>query len=259
MFEFLKKARQERPTDVKGLRASILQFIKEELQKTGGGEGKYIKALHLFIVVPEDEKHLYESAVYTEEEGRFKNEVQKIADDFSLDLPESWIMEIAFTESFPGEAIKNPILKTALFIKTRGTSVAKSTSAQIRILTGEAEKEEYVITAETGKIYIGREKKTMTASGFFRENFIAFPGDSSNDLNKYISRQHAHIEWSKAQGGFMLFADEGGVPPGNKIKIRSGLDETLIKLNSIQIGHALQDGDQIILGDSVVLEFNYRA
>jgi hypothetical protein len=257
MFEFLRNSSEERPSDVKGLRAGLLQFIKEELQKTEGGEGKYIKGLHLFIVAPEEEKHLYESAVYTEEEGRFRNEVQKIADDFSLELPDNWTMEVAFTGSFPPEAVKNSVLNTALFVRTRYAPVVKPKTARIAILNGEAEKEEYVITAESGKINIGREKKVMTESGFFRLNSIAFPGDSGNDLNKFISRQHAHIEWNKDGGGFMLFADEGGIPPGNKIKVRSGIDESLTKLNSTQIGHSLQDGDQIVLGDSVVLEFSY--
>ena len=53
----------------------------------------------------------------------------------------------------------------------------------------------------------------------------------------------------------MIFADEGGVPPQNKIKIKSLNNDTPFKLNSIQIGHVLKDGDQIILGESALIEF----
>ena len=56
----------------------------------------------------------------------------------------------------------------------------------------------------------------------------------------------------------MVFADEGGIPPKNKIKIRTAKTEQITKLHSKQIGHELAEGDQIILGDSVVLEFSYQ-
>jgi hypothetical protein len=57
----------------------------------------------------------------------------------------------------------------------------------------------------------------------------------------------------------MLFADEGGIPPGNKIKIRSASTENLIKLNSTHIGHRLEEGDQVILGETAVFEFSNKS
>ena len=56
----------------------------------------------------------------------------------------------------------------------------------------------------------------------------------------------------------MLYADEGGVPPGNKVKVRSGTSETLNKLISTQIGHRLDEGDQVILGEGAVIVFTYK-
>ena len=50
----------------------------------------------------------------------------------------------------------------------------------------------------------------------YRINTIAFPG-GEHDANKYISRQHAHIEWSDEGGCFLLYADEGGVPPESEV------------------------------------------
>jgi hypothetical protein len=55
-----------------------------------------------------------------------------------------------------------------------------------------------------------------------------------------------------------LFADEGGIPPHNKMKVRTqgGIP---VKLQTTQIGHRLQEGDQIILGESALLEFKNSA
>jgi len=258
MFNIFSQSK-ESPTDVKGVRDALLRAIKENLQKAEGGEGRNIKGINLFINVGDGDKHMYEAAVYQDEPNLFKDEVQRIADDFDIGLPAAWVMEVVFTDEFPPEAVKLNEVKAAIFIRTKDHVIIKSGSAYIRILNGEAEQPEYQITSDDGKLNIGREAKAQVDGGFYRTNHIAFPGDIGNDANKYISRQHAHIEWNNEKGCFMLFADEGGIPPGNKVKIRSAVTETLIKLHSSHIGHQLAEGDQIILGETAVIEFSYKS
>ncbi|MBC7913926.1 MAG: FHA domain-containing protein [Pyrinomonadaceae bacterium] len=254
MFEIFNTD-AESPQDVKSLRDILLRSIKEELQIVEGGEGKHIRGLQLFLSCSELEKHVYESAIYVDEPALFKMEVQRIADDFAIDLPTGWTFDTTFVDTLPPEAKKLSDLPAALFTKTRQQSIQKAGTAYIEILSGQAEKDKYEINSSDGKITIGREKRAQTDDGFFRMNTIAFPGDCGNDCNKYISRQHAHIEWNNDAGCFMIFADEGGVPPKNKIKIKSLHDDAPVKLNSTHIGHRLQEGDQIILGETAVVEF----
>jgi len=161
-----------------------------------------------------------------------------------------------FTENPPPEALKIPDVDAFLFIQTKKRSIKKSATAYIKVLNGEAEKEEYTITSEGGKVNIGREKKVQTADGFFRINTIAFPGESNDAANQYVSRQHAHISFDGDSGQFLLYADEGGLPPRNKIKVRSQ-EGVPVKLQTAGIGHPLQDGDQIILGETALLQFSY--
>lgn len=254
MFDFLKS----RPHDIKGIRGALLQFIKDQLQKAEGGEGSNIRGLYLYITCPPEDKHLYEAAVYADEENRFKEEeVQKIADDFAIDLPKAWTLQISFVEAAPPEAIKAQNADVALFISTKKKpKIHAASTAYIKVLNGEAEKPVYTITSTGGKINIGREKKAQTAEGFYRENQIAFPAASSHESNRSVSREHAHIEWDTEAGAFYIFADEGGIPPNNKMKVRmeGGIP---VKLQTTQIGHRLQEGDQIILGKSAVLEFRH--
>ena len=247
----------DNPTDVKGIRDAFLRSIKDELQKSEGGEGRNIKGLNLFIACTDTEKHLYESATHEYDHAIFKNEIQKIADDFAIDLPGSWALEITFTDELPSESLKIANLPASIFIQTRKHSIQKSTTAYITVLSAEAEQEKYTLTSGTQKTTIGREKKVQVDGGFFRMNTIAFPSDSKNDFNKFISRQHAHIEWDSETNCFILFADEGGIPPANKVKIKAVGDENATKLNSMQIGHRLQEGDQIILGEAAILLFSY--
>jgi len=260
MFSLFSKNTPEKPQDVKAIREAILVFIKQELQKMEGGEGKHIKGFQLYIACMPVEKYMYESAVFADEENHFKNEVQRIADDFAIDLPKTWTMETVFIDEIPQQAIKMPNLEVALYIKTpEHAAVQKSGTAYIKILNGEAERAEYTIKSSDGKINIGREKQAQDSDGFIRVNNIAFPDASTNECNKYISRQHAHIEWSNDAEAFMLFADDGGVPPRNKVKVRSIKEHNSVKLTFTELGHALHEGDQIILGESAVLEFSYHS
>src|SRR6185503_11043482 len=258
MFNLFKNDEKNQPVDVKAARAAILKAVKQELQKAEGGEGKNIKGIELFIAAPDNEKHVYEAAVYAEEPARLKNEIQKIADDYALELPAAWTFDISYLAELPAEATPVKGAHAALFIRTKDNTIRKSATAFINILSGEAEKKSYRLESTDGKTNIGRDKNVQTADGFFRVNQIAFPGEGKNEINKYISRQHAHIEWSNDTGSFMLYADEGGVPPANKVKVRSASSETLNKLISTQIGHRLDEGDQVILGDGAVIVFTYK-
>lgn len=256
MLDFLKQ-KEEKAQDIKTLRHGLLVFIKEQLQKAEGGEGSSIKSLQLFMKPADEDKHLYESAVYYHEPSRFKEEeVQKIADDYAIELPKQWQLEFSFTDNFPIHSIKAKNLPVALSIVTRKQTANKITTAVINVLNGEAENEQYKFASTNGKIYIGRGKNVQTANGFFRVNTIAFL-DNKNEGNRFVSRQHAHIEWNEKENCFFLFADDGGIPPRNKIKIQTS-NGSLIKLQSTQIGHCLHHGDQIILGESALLEFNYQ-
>ncbi|MBC7534590.1 MAG: FHA domain-containing protein [Ferruginibacter sp.] len=254
MFNLFK----DRPADVKTIRNLLLQFIKEKLQRAEGGEGANITGIHLFINCTDNERHLYESAVFANNPGKFKSdELQKMADDYAIMLPASWTFEVAFTDKFPEQCYIAKDVAAALFITTRKAGLShKKSHAYIKVLSGQAEKEIYTIDASTGKINIGREAKVQVAGGFVRKNGIAFISTGATEMNRSVSRQHAHIEWEPGSGSFLVFADEGGIPPHTKLKVRTA-EGISIKMQAMEIGHRLQEGDQLILGDAAVLEFTY--
>ncbi|MEJ7676506.1 MAG: hypothetical protein WKG06_01225 [Segetibacter sp.] len=157
MFDFLKS----RPKDIKGIRGALLQFIKDQLQKAEGGEGNNIRALYLYITCRPEDKHLYEAVVYADEESRFKGEeVQKIADDYAIDLPSNWTLQISYVDAAPAEAMKAQDIDAAIIISTKKKpKIHAASTAYIKVLNGEAEKPVYTITSTSGRINIGREKK----------------------------------------------------------------------------------------------------
>ncbi|WP_158799938.1 FHA domain-containing protein [Pedobacter sp. L105] len=258
MFDFFKKNTENNNQDAKGLRDSILQLVKEELQKLDGAEGYALSVMELYVDAGADEHFLYQTALYTTTPEKLKEEVQRIADNFALDLPKGWALEVLFTDQLPENALRRKGLKAGLIFKAKTakasvTAERTDSQARITVIKGRAEEEQYMLDPRQGRINIGRENHIQANDGSFRINTIAFPDD---EHNKFISRQHAHIEWDEKSGSYKLYADEGGVPPGNKTKIRTAKDESMFKLNSTQIGYSLSKGDQIVLGDVIVLEFN---
>ena len=251
MFDFFKGGGV---ADTKSIRSAVLQFVKEQLQKAEGGEGSNIRGLCLYLTCKAEERHLYEAAVYADEDDQFKEEVQKIADDYAIALPDMWTLDVEFADQAPPEAIKAKGVAAALFISTKKKpKVHGNQVAFMRVINGETDQNFYTIKAGPGKINIGREKKTQTADGFYRENTIAFIGDS----NRSVSRQHGHIEWDNEAGAFYIYADEGGIPPYNKLKVRTE-GGTPVKLQTTQIGHRLHEGDQVVIGESALLEFTFE-
>lgn len=257
MFDFFKK--EDASPDVKTVRQNLLLFIKDQLRKWEGGEGANLKGLQLFLAPGADDKHVYEAALYVDQPAKFKDEdVQRIADDYAIDLPHDWTFETLFVDDLPNEAVKAKDMPAALHVTTSKSPVLTAlTTAYLEVINGEAEKSVYALSDKGGKLCIGREKRVQTPEGFMRENDIAFPSESSNKSNKFVSRQHAHIEWNRDAGAFFLYADEGGVPPRNKVKVQT-IEGDIIRLQSTKVGHHLAEGDQVMLGEGVLLKFSYN-
>jgi len=254
MFDFFKK-KKDNGLDVKVLRDSVLQIIKSAMQQLDGGEGAHMETLTLFYSPLPEERFVYETALHAAYPGKFREEIQRIADNFALDLPVNWKFDIRFTEELPQGIMRYEDIKIGLaFENSQVLPLSVISSARLTVLHGVAEQEIYKIGTGAKRINIGREKNVQAIDGSIRINTVAFPA-GAHEGNKYISRQHAHLEWDERLACFMLYADEGGVPPANKTKIRSAVDETVHKLNSVEIGYPLRDGDQVILGESIVLEF----
>lgn len=257
MLNFSKQKKQ--PKDIKTLRSDILDFIKDQLKKAESGEGENIRGLHLYINASPENRFMYEAAMHVEQPDELKEDIQKIADDFAINLPSTWNLQILVDEQIPPEAIQSSDVDVALFVSTKQKrAVHKEATAYLKVLNGEAEEAIYTLHSSGKKINIGREKKVQVADGYLRQNQIAFPDGSNNKSNKSISRQHAHIEWNEESAAFFLFADEGGIPPSNKIKVKPEQGNE-IRLITTEVGHLLKEGDQIILGESALMEFSYEA
>jgi len=117
-------------------------------------------------------------------------------------------------------------------------------------LTAETDRE-----ADMNRYNIGVGKTPKLDNGSIRFNHIAIdddPESPSFELNKYVSRSHAYIQYGSA--GFTLYAERGGTSLHGKhtAVFRNGQQ---IILNLPEQGVPLKHGDQIVLSKSVILLF----
>ncbi|MEO7444254.1 MAG: FHA domain-containing protein [Ferruginibacter sp.] len=243
--------------DVKNTRNDILVFVKEQLQKAEGGEGRGLLGLELYVKCLPEEQYIFESALYHDDTNKLRNEeIQRMADDYDINMPAGWTLEVKYIQDeFPRHSIIMPGKEVALKILTAKNAVSsRPSTATIRVLHGKGVQASFEISAGKESINIGRGEMAQTADGFFRKNHVAFAEDESVTANRSVSRRHAHIEWDEKMKSFVLHADEGGIPPMNKTKVRTRGD-VVIKLQTPEIGHILTNHDQVILGEEAVIEF----
>jgi len=115
---------------------------------------------------------------------------------------------------------------------------------EMTVIRGAAQWRTYVFTSH--RIDLGRGVEVRDSrNGLIRTNHVAFT-DGSDDVNKSISRQHAHVVYDARSGQFRLH-DDGSIH-GTKI-VRKGKTLTVPWGGR---GALLQSGDEIDLGEARV-------
>lgn len=109
--------------------------------------------------------------------------------------------------------------------------------------------------ADMNRYNIGVGRAPKLNNGSVRFNHIAIdddPESPSFELNKYVSRSHAYIQYGSS--GFTLYAERGGTSlQGKRTAVfRNG---QLMILSLPELGVPLKHGDQIVLSKSVILLF----
>src|SRR6185503_8471893 len=97
---------------------------------------------------------------------------------------------------------------------------------------------------------IGREVDVYRSKGLHRRNDLAFVDDT--DVNRSVSREHAHIQYDGAAGEYRLFNDrwyQRGAECGTWI-VRDGMSR---EVHRDARGAKLEPGDEIRFGRAAAL------
>jgi pSer/pThr/pTyr-binding forkhead associated (FHA) protein len=129
-------------------------------------------------------------------------------------------------------------------------STADRAAARLIVQEGEANLAE--IRLEKARINIGRVVDVYRAEGLFRRNDLAFEADT--EINRTVSREHAHIQYDRSNGEYRLFNDRwNDRKPGGECGtwiVRDGFSQ---EVHRTPRGSKLEPGDEIRFGRAVVV------
>ena len=107
---------------------------------------------------------------------------------------------------------------------------------------------------EKARTNIGRVVDVYRAAGLFRRNDLAFAAET--EINRSVSREHAHIQFDRAAGEYRLFNDRW-YPRGESNHaecgtwiVRDGMSQ---EVHRNARGTKLEHGDEIHFGLAVVV------
>jgi pSer/pThr/pTyr-binding forkhead associated (FHA) protein len=184
----------------------------------------------------------------------FQEELDVALKNAQINLPPKWIFEAKKVQEFPEDALIYAPGEIGVIL-----SRIESLPLQIRTQTGQT-KESVTSLSKDQRVNIGRGEESLQANGQWVKNGIIFLNEGDDGFesakgnpNEKVSRAHAYVEYDPDTYQYKIAAYPGGLPPRNKTQIlRANIKISLSELAQ-QHSVALQPGDQIRLGDEVIL------
>lgn len=253
MFEKLGRAIFESPfganrlakdaPELAEIRLAVLDAVKAKSHRVGGRNVFPFDLIHVELLgVPEDQAAVLASDFLTtylssEIKSALKRSSFRFADTLRLELHTSTNLPA------PGQAW----LSVETRLENSAAPLQSSPSGRLVVLQGAANHPELAISKP--RTNIGRTAEVYHSTGPSRRNDLAFTED--NDVNRTVSREHAHILYSQKTGSYRLFNDRYYKSDGNcgLWIVRDGLSQPVHRTPR---GTVLRSGDEIHLGTAVL-------
>jgi hypothetical protein len=236
----------EEPPELAEIRLAVLDRIREKSYRSGGRKVFPYDLLRVELRGVEEGRY----AVYA---GRFfrkylEQEARNALREMGCRFPENLSMEVKATVGLPRRGEEWLVVDVAS--QEQAGALARPTGKLV-VREGSANAPE--IRLEKARTNIGRVVDVYRAEGLSRRNDLTFAGDT--EINRSVSREHAHIMFDKAAGEYRLFNDRW-YPRGTRAGecgtwvVRDGMS---LEVHRDARGAKLEPGDEIHFGRAVVM------
>jgi len=237
------------PPEVAEIRLAILDQVREKSYRAGGRKVFPFNVVHIHVRGVEDSR----APVFNGKFFRkyFEQEVRGLLEKMECRYPEDVRVEVHVLRELPVQGQEWLWVEVESEERPESAAPPRAT-ARLVVVAGKANAAE--ITLSKARTNIGRAVDVYRAEGLFRRNDLAFTEDT--EINRTVSREHAHIVYDKAAGEYRLFndrwykrADGGGHPACSTWIVRDGLSQ---EVHRTARGTKLEHGDEIHFGKAVV-------
>ncbi|HTQ57879.1 MAG TPA: FHA domain-containing protein [Bryobacteraceae bacterium] len=234
------------PPEVAEIRIAILDQVRAKSYRSGGKRVFPSNTVHIHARGIEDSRApLFNGKFFRQ---YFEQELRHHLDKQEIRYPEDLHVDVHVMRELPRPG------EQWVWVEVESqdrAAVAPRRPARLVVIEGKANEAE--ITLSKARTNIGRTVDVYRAEGLFRRNDLAFTEDT--EINRTVSREHAHIRYDKAAGEYRLFndrwyaRDEAGSPAPATWIVRDGLSH---EVHRTARGTRLEPGDEIHFGKAVV-------
>lgn len=231
------------------IRLAVLDEVKAKSHRVSGREVFPYNVVRITIRgIPEEQSGVFRGAFFTQ---FFEQELRTGLSRGHYRFPDDLQIEVQTTPQLPGPR------ERWLWIETESrerppapVTQTRNKPARLIVVKGAANERELVLNK--ARINIGRTLDVYRTDGPSRRNDLAFTED--NDINRSVSREHAHIIFHRKTGEYRIYNDRW-YKPGNQDGgcglwiMRDGLTQ---EVHRNARGTKLQPGDEIHLGRAVL-------
>jgi hypothetical protein len=238
-------SKTDEPPELAEIRLAVLDRIRE---KSYGAGGKKVFPYDLLRVemrgVEESRRDVFAGRFFRK---YLEQEVRNALRDGGCRFPDNLRVDVEPIVGLPkpGEAW--------LLVDTASQEISDAGKKPVgRLIVREGDANAREIRLEKARTNIGRVVDVYRSEGLYRRNDLAF--EAENEINRSVSREHAHIQYDRASGEYRLFNDrwyERG-PHGDCATwiVRDGLSQEVHRTSR---GAKLEPGDEIRFGKAVVM------
>lgn len=233
----------EEPPELAEIRLAVLDQVREKSYRSGGRKVFPYDLLRIELRGIEESR----CSVFT---GLFfrnylQGEVRRALAGAACRYPEGLRVTVEVTPGLPKPGESWLRVEPSLAERTGETAKV----ARLVVREGTANVAE--VRLDKARVNIGRNVDVVRAEGLFRRNDLAFAEDT--EVNRSVSREHAHIVFDKTAREYRLFNDRwyplGSHDCGIWI-VRDGLSQEVHRNSR---GAKLEPGDEIHFGRAVVV------
>ena len=231
----------ESPPELAEIRFAVLEEVRRHSYRAGA------RMVLPFDLVRVSMRGVEESRAAAFRSGFFRSylehEIQGNLRADSVRFPEQLRVEVAVATGLP---LPNEAWLTVA-IGSQEHPAGSGKPARLVVRQGSANAPELPIAKP--RVHVGREVDVYRNGGMRRRNDLAFVEDS--EVNRSVSREHAHIDYDHTTGEYRLFNDRWyarGTDCGTRI-VRDGVS---LEVHRDTRGTRLEPGDEIHLGRAVV-------
>jgi len=231
------------------IRLAILDEVKAKSHRVSGRDVFPYNVVRIRLSgVPADQAKIFT--------GRFfaqfcEQEVRAGLAKSNFRFPDDLAVDVETTPELPGPKEHWLVVEAETRVKPAAPAQGKR-AARLVVVKGSANQNE--ITLQKARTNIGRTVDVYRSDGPSRRNDLAF--DESDEFSRTVSREHAHVTYSRQTGEYRLFNDRSYKPDTTRPGANCGLwiirDGLSHEVHRGERGVKLEPGDEIHLGRAIV-------